>query len=259
MTTAVEISNAALNALGGTPIQALPERGTMRPDPVEDPDAFTAFALRFSQTALMAGATYYIHRDALLASYPWSWARRRVQLDERTATAEEAQGAAPLYRYTFWLPAGADALGVGARAIYRRKDDQRPQVRGWARYGRQGITADYRPLWADYIEDVGEEQWPPLVVKALELKLAQEWAYFVTDQANLKRDYAAEYKMAFREAKRVDAQSEPSKRVHDLPLINARFAGGYSDRLERTVGGGPTEVNDFAFNRQARLRQSGNG
>ena len=236
MATATEIANAAVSKLGDVPIQRLPERGTGAPD-VPGPgatqaerDAFAAFYAANTEAALMCGATYYIHRDAMLAAYPWSWAKRRVPLDRQQPAGTDRPDHTPLYPNTFWLPSGAEALGIGVRAVYRGREDYKPVTRGWARYG-DGITARYDALWADYIEDVDEEQWPPLVVNALVLKLCAEWAYYFTDQANLKQMYEAEYTMAFNEAKRVDVQSKPSEGIREFSLIEARYRGA-GRRLE---------------------------
>ena len=218
MASPTEIANAAVAKLGDVPIQALPPRGA---------DLSTVeSAIEFSEAAQMCGATYYIHRDALLASYPWSWATRRSQLQRREAND-------PGYPYTYWLPPQERGLGVGVRAIYDRADGLRPMTSGWTRTAN-GISSREKELWGEWIENVPETQWTPALVNALVLRLCSEWAYYFTDQANLTQFYDRMAIDAFQVAARLDAQSKPSQGFVDFEFIDARYRGGSSSRQFRT-------------------------
>ena len=238
----IQVVNAAVAKLGDVPIAAIPpESWTVQevfvPDPDPDPDRrgepgeggpdgtgtklnpqFIEDQQTYSEAAQMCGATYYIHRNAVLAAYPWTWATRRVQLDRRDDDPNT------LYTHTFWLPRDADFLGIGVRAVYRSRDDSRPLTERWTRY-KDGVTADYAELWADYLENVPTTGWPPLLIHALVLKLCSEWAYYFVDQANLKQMYEAEFTAAFNDAKRVDAQGKPAEGIEEFALIEARYRG----------------------------------
>ena len=222
----VQIANAALAKLGDVPLNALPPRA-WTPAAIDDP-RFARDAALYSEVAQMAGSTYYIHRDAMLA-HPWAFALRRSKLDRRPSNE------AHRYPNLFWLPEGSRFLGLGVRAIYTSAEATNPRVDNWTRE-RDGISALYDEVWGEWIEDVDEDQWPPLVVDALVLRLCSEWAFYVTDQANLTELYAQKAEEALNKAKRFDAQARPSQGTQDFSLVQARFRRGYS-RLSRQYGG----------------------
>lgn len=228
--TPVEIANAALAKLGDVPIQALPPReafGEVTGTPEERLQAVIRRSVLYSETAQMAGATYYVHRDAMLSSYPWAFALRRSELQRRSS--DEAHR----YRYFFWLPAGESVLGIGIRAVYTEADAVRPLVDEWAREAG-GISSYWGTLWGEWIEDVDETEWPPSVINALVLRLCSEWAYYVTDQANLTEIYERKAMAALDDAKRIDSQSRPTALSRSFSSIDARYRGGTSTRAYRT-------------------------
>ena len=225
MATPVQIANAAVSKLGDVPISALPPREWTLPE-VTDP-TFADEAARFSEAAQMCGATYYIHRDALLAKNPWSFALRRTKLEPRQSDVPHR------YEYLFYLPSPERDLGIGLRGVYTSERSTRPLVDGWVREA-DGISSFWRELWAEWIADVPEEQWPPAVVNALVLRLCSEWAYYFTDQANLTEYYDGLAEDAFRMATRLDGQAKPSEGTMDFPLIDARYQGGNNSRAFRT-------------------------
>ena len=257
----IQIVNAAVTKLGDVPIAAIPPRnwdtagiflqdnagafiyppnhanagekipivdGELESGPYQDPQ-FVIDQQQFTEAAQVCGATYWIHRDALLAAYPWSWALRRAKL-------ETQPGETGVYRNVFWLPTNS-ALGVGIRAVYLSQNSQRALTHGWTRE-EKGISSFYDELWADYIEDPGkanaDRDFTPSFVNALMLRLCAEWAFYFTDQANLTQYYRGLAESAFTEAKRLDAQAKPSVEIAHQPFIDARYRGGSNQRAYRT-------------------------
>ena len=220
--TPVQIANAAIGLLSGVPISALPPREWTLPA-VTDP-GFAEEAIRFTEAAQMCGATYYIVRDALFV-HPWAFATRRSPLAPRPSEDDH------VYEHFFWLPAEERALGIGIRAVYLSATRGRPLDDGWARE-RGGISTLYSKVWGEWIEDVREEEWPPLLTKALTLRLASDWAYYFSDQANLTESYDRMARQALEHAKAVDGQAKPSETARNFGLIDARYRRGGS-RLAR--------------------------
>ena len=254
MYTDIQIVNAAVAKLGDVPIAAIPPRNwetrgiflqnndgefvdlqgnvlANQNQPVTDPQ-YTIEAQQFTEAAQVCGATYWIHRDALLAAYPWSWAVKRTKLVGQGTTDPDNP---PRYKYLYWLPGDA-GLGVGIRAVYTTAEGRRPIVDGWTREER-GISSWRKELWADYIPDPTHEssqRFPPSFVNALMLRLCAEWAFYFTDQANLTQYYRGLSEEAFMEAKRLDAQAKPSVEIEDHPFLDARYRGSANTRAYRT-------------------------
>ena len=216
----VEICNAAVAQLGDVPLANIPPRN---PDPESYTDA--SFIEDYPESAQMAGATYYIHADTMLAAYPWSWTiRRRVLVRDPDEDTSDQR-----YRNRFEVPENDPDRDYGRigeiRAVYSGLDDAIPLTYGWTR-DVDGITTNRETLVAEYQVRVPEAEWPPSFIAVMVKKLCMEWAYYFTDQANLKQMYARELEMTLRDARRIDAQGKPSEQIHDFPFLQARYSFG---------------------------------
>lgn len=233
----IDIVNLALRELGHTPIESFDEND----------DAETADGL------------YDLERDSLLLSNRWSWLERRDRLTQTplasppgepftydsgnpandpdvpsTWTGESAARAVRRqpYLYEYRTP----SLTAVVSAIYRSERADTPDAAQWTRRGEL-IFSDSPQLFAVYQELSSEPTFHRLFVNALELAVAARLAIPLTEDAEIEARLSARATRALRDAKRVDAQSQPVKRISTFPYVRARVGG---DRLRYGYGtGGP--------------------
>jgi hypothetical protein len=157
-------------------------------------------------------AVFDIKRDAELASHPWTFAIKRVQLP--------ASSTAPLgtdWAYAYPLPSDYLAMvQVGeSYAFYDSSSGSDPET-GGPLFGIESnavLTSEPSPLFVRYIYRVTNAGlFPPLFVEALACRLAAELCESLT-QSTSKREAAwMEYRQAIRQAKRVNAIEVPPQR-----------------------------------------------
>lgn len=147
-------------------------------------------------------------QDALLSSYPWSFATGQIALPQ----LEDS----PLadYQYAFQLPLDflrALSAGNGGRG------------KGLEfRIHRNTLHANVPDVILTYIFRPNEGELPPFFEQALITRLSAEFCIPLTENTSRSETL---YKLATQEfinAKRIDAQQDTPARIDDFSLINAR-------------------------------------
>ena len=221
--TKIDIVNLALHELGFTPIESFDE----------------------SDYAETANGLYDLVRDSMLLGNPWSWLTARIRLEQTAKAsppgepptadgdpAESAQRATRRgsYREEYRIP-----LTAVVQAIYAGETQSAPDTFAWERRG-EFIYTNHLAVWADVRQLSAEPTFHRLFVNALELAVAARLAIPLTEDAEISADLERKARLALREAKRVDAQSQPVKRITAFPYVRARLGG---DRVRYGIGSYP--------------------
>lgn len=200
MTTSLQFTNQALLLLGMDQITAYSD------DPV----------------GLIAAALYTTHTDAWLASYPWSFCKKKVKL---VATTDPLTG----WRYAYTLP--SDRL-MGSYAVF---NSDAVSVAPTREFDIQGTTllSNDAEVWVDYTFRAAEADWPAYFGGFVVAGLAYLYAMPLTQDASLSQQWETKafgsssangrgglYGMAMA----TDAQLHPSNVIVDSPLIQARMS-----------------------------------
>jgi len=189
MATAIDMASNALLLLGDNPISTLDgsEPGT---------------------GALVAANLYEETYKAVLSSYPWSFALKELYLSRLSQTPDEKT----YYQYAFQVP--ADNIRIWKVMSYNLYSVVGPY-----------IYSNERSLLCRYIYKVDETYLPASIVKAIEYKLAAEFAVPVTEDQNKAQFYEQKYLLQVAQAQTIDSQSEPQKSIIDRPFIDVRLSG----------------------------------
>jgi hypothetical protein len=161
-------------------------------------------------------------KDSLIASYPWSWSFKKVQLARLTTTPVTE------WKYEYALP--GDTLS-GVRAVFNASSaGMRPIARGWEIIDNK-LQTNEEDIWIDYQASPLEATLPTYFVQLLKYAMAAEIAETVTDQIT-KADYYE--RKAFgspgenrrggymRVAMNIDGASKSVERIEDYSLIAVR-------------------------------------
>lgn len=178
-------------------------------------------------------AIYPQVRAQLIRAYPWSWLAQRRRLLEAPIRAGEDQNEFALtYRY---LPPNGDPGSV--RAVYADTAVEnagapnrqrvlvyqpRARVDGWVAQGDY-IYADFNPAWCHFQGEVAEERWPQLFENAMIQSIAARLSMSIKEDLPTTRFYEQMAERSLNDAKRTDAQSQPSQRVQHFDWEEARF------------------------------------
>jgi hypothetical protein len=182
-----DIVNGALALLGVQPISAIGED---------------------SVPGGLAQNTYETIRDELLASHPWGFATKRVQLAELTPP-DEGTG------YTRRLQVPDDYLRIVE--VIDQQDD------AWSVEGRELWTDIDGEIWVRYIRRVtapGLFSMP--FVDALEHQLAARWAETLTKSAELAKKVETKADMKLRTGRSFDGQEGSVKIIEVHGWVNER-------------------------------------
>ena len=199
-------------------VQWLPDAGDGR----EGPDPQDA-------VSVAASAIYDTARDVALFGYRWSWALERRKLPEAAGSPVDASDPDTLragYRYVYQYPSG----NIGnLEAVYDSgRQAAEPITDGWTRRGAF-LYADFTPVWAEYLRDVGEGVYPALFVAGLIDMCASELAMFTSQDPEIANHYRRLYEGKLEQAALVDSQAKPTAKAPVHRLLRARFRGsGYT-------------------------------
>ena len=185
--SAINICSAALIKLGAHSISSF-EEGTVE--------------------AEASSKIYPLVRDALLSSYPWSFAICQAKLNRLNA-----QPVAD-YKYAYALPNdflrvisagnGSKGAGIEYRILERRIHTNSPEVI---------LTYIFRPE---------EENFPPFFYEALVSKLASELCFPITENSSVAQELLKCAENIISSARLTDSQQATPKRVEDFTLLGAR-------------------------------------
>jgi len=145
----------------------------------------------------------------LLQDHPWNFATKRTNL--------AADGTAPDWGYDYRYTLPSDCV----RVLSIDTTAQQPQ---WSVENGYILTDEVAPLYISYIsDDVTENQFPPLFVTALSLRIAVELAMPLTESGNKVEMMTKRAMAALAQARGQDARESGARKLTDETLINARL------------------------------------
>lgn len=149
-------------------------------------------------------------RDSVLRSHPWNCAIKRVALAPDTT--------APAFDFAFQFTLPDDfmrALSVGER-----------DVEAEFKIESGKLLCDDNPALLRYVwRNEDPATWDHMLVRAMELSMAQAMAYPITQSATLRDSVAGDLERHMKRARAVDGQDETSETLGDSPLLAARYGG----------------------------------
>ena len=196
MPTNIDIASNALLLIGDNPISSF-----------DDPGA----------GAEVAANIYPQTYQAVLSEHPWTFSMKEQQLSK--------------------LSQGPDALTNYKNAFIVPTD----LIRLWAIFPisqylivGQSLYSNSEELLARYVFKQEETLLPPHFVKALEYRLASEFAVSVTESVSMSESFGKKYTLALARAKNIDSQGQPQVPIIDSPFTDVRQSGsnawGYGGR-----------------------------
>lgn len=157
--------------------------------------------------AEVAGNLYPSVRDALLSSYPWSFATAQTSLSRLVATPVAD------YEHAYQLPADfLRALSAGAgrgRGLDYRIHENR-------------LHTNATEVVLTYIFRPDEGEFPPFFDQALIARLAAEFCVPLTDSTSRTEALMKVAEGEFRQSRSVDSQQATVQAIDDYPLIGVR-------------------------------------
>lgn len=188
MPTAVDIASNALLLIGDESINSFDEPGA---------------------GAKAAKAFYQQTKEAVLAWHPWSFALKEQELSQLVQQPDDRTN----LRYAYQLPTDLIRLWeIMPYSYYELVGDK--------------LYSDQSDLLARYIFDVDDVAMPPHVVKALEYKLAAEFAMSVTEDENRVEIYERKHLQQMSVASAIDSQGRPQNSITSSPFTEVRFGRG---------------------------------
>tara|TARA_Y100000385_G_scaffold78762_1_gene80075 strand:+ start:1468 stop:2028 length:561 start_codon:yes stop_codon:yes gene_type:complete len=142
-----------------------------------------------------------------LTKHRWGFARRQEQMSRLTDVPVNPNQWATIYQ----LP--TDLL-----FLVTVSPDSNYQI-----YGDKVYSNSDGALFADYIANTPEDEWPVYFAKMIEYALAMDFAASIRDSSAARGEMAAAYVNASRMARFTDSQQYPTQQVRSNPFTNVRF------------------------------------
>jgi len=187
MASSIDIASNALILIGDEPINSFTEPGA---------------------GATAAANLYQTTYEDVLAEHPWTFATKWQKLNQLAAEPD------PLINYKYGYQVPTDSI-----AIWEIKPHSDYIIVNNILYSNQN------ELLARYIYAPNETSLPPYFVKALEYKLASEFAISVTEDDKKNALYEKKYFQSLAKARSRDSQSKPQQPIIDSPFIDVRRSG----------------------------------
>jgi hypothetical protein len=187
MASSIEIVSNALILIGDNPISSFTEPGA----------GATAAANLYSDTY-----------KQLLSEHPWSFALKEQKLNRLSQAPDSLTN----WKYAYQNPTDL----IRYWAVMPHSD--------YAIVGSY-VYSNQAELLARYVFAVAESQLPPHFQKALEYKLAADFALLVTEDQNKSQIFEQKYRMAIGQARSIDSQSHPQQAIIDQPFTDVRNNG----------------------------------
>lgn len=190
MATSIDMASNALLLIGDDPISSF-----------SDPGA-----------GAQAAAAFYADTYAgILATHPWTFCLKEQLLSKLSQTPNDLTN----YENAFQLP--SDLIRVWKIMTHSNYD-----IVGSLVYSNEN------ELLCRYNYKVAETELPPHIIKAIEYKLAAEFAIAVTEDENKAVFYERKYAAQVATARSIDSQGHPQVPILDSPFTDVRLSGGYS-------------------------------
>lgn len=189
MATSIDMASNALVLIGDDPISSFDDGGA---------------------GAQAAANLYQDTYKSVLAGHPWTFALKEQTLSKLSQSPDLLTN----YKNAFQLP--ADLIRIWKMMSHSNYD-----VVGLLVYSNE------ETLLCRYIYNVDEVALPPHVVKAVEYKLASEFAMLVTEDINKAEYYERKYLKQVALARSIDSQGHPQVKIVDSPFVDVRY-GGFS-------------------------------
>ena len=141
-----------------------------------------------------------------LAKFRWGFARKKEQLALTTETPVDNE-----WRYIYQLPTDLITL----IKIY-------PNV-NYQVLGDKLYTNINQALYAEYIYDISEDDFPPHFTRVLEYALAVDFAVAIREDNTTRQTMAELYVNQSRMARAMDSQQHPPSKFQDMPFITVRY------------------------------------
>jgi hypothetical protein len=189
MASDIDIASNALILIGDNPISSFTEPGA----------GATAAANLYSDTY-----------KQLLSEHPWTFALK----EQKLSRLSQQPDALTNWKYAFQNPTDL--------------------IRYWAIFPHSNYAmvgsltySNQTELLARYVYKVAESQLPPHFQKALEYKLAADFALLVTEDVNKSQVFEQKYRVAIAQARSIDSQSHPQQPIIDQPFTDVRRSGDH--------------------------------
>lgn len=193
MPTSIDMASNALILIGDEPISSF-----------DDPGAGAKAA------ANLYPETY----GAVLSSHPWTFALKEQKLNLLSQTPD------PLTNFQFAFQLPTDFIRLWA-------------IFPFSNYTIVGsiLYANTNELLARYCFRVDETALPPHMTKAIEYKLASEFAMLVTESQTKAEFYEKKFNLQVAQARTIDSQQKPQVPIIDSPFVDVRLGGFSSSGL----------------------------
>lgn len=165
-----------------------------------------------TEKAMVAGELYPGVLETLIASYPWRFSMKKMQLARETAVPVNE------YQHQFTLP--SDSLIL--RACYTSGTPGAVPFREYEVFGNV-IACNALELWAEYQFRPDEARFPAYFKQALQVSLAAVMAKPITEETEIAELWASVAESITANARRIDARQQPPQRIRQFPLVDARF------------------------------------
>ena len=199
--TSLSICSDALLMLGASPISSFTE-GT--------------------DEANICNSLYPDIKNKTIASYPWSFSFKKVQL-ARLITTPTTE-----FKYEYALP--SDMIGTPRKVFISSQEGAVPQREYRLSGGK--LLSNYEAVYVDYQFAVEEYEMPHYFVQNMKYQLAWHLAMPITDQIE-KSDYWRQVAQGtpaengrggyMRQAMNIDGQGQPTNGIQDFTLIDVRY------------------------------------
>lgn len=187
MPSSIDISSNALILIGDNPISSF-----------DDPGAGATAAANLYPTAY----------TALLANHPWSFALKEQELSRLTAEPDDLTG----FQFQYQVPTDMVRLwAIFPHSFYTIVGDK--------------LYSNTNKLLSRYVYQVDETKLPPHFVKALEYRLAADFALLVTESNAKSEIFEKKYLQAVAHARTIDSQAHPQTPIIDSPFVDVRLSG----------------------------------
>lgn len=190
MPTDIEIASNALLLIGDNPISSFTEAGA---------------------GPQVAKNIYEETYKSVLAEHPWTFALKEQELSLLSQTPD----AETFYSKAYQMP-------VDLIRLWAIMPNSNYTIVG------QYIYSNQSSLLARYVFEVDETLLPAHFVKALEYRLASEFAISITESASMAEGFMRKYFNAVAMARSIDSQGHPQVPIIHSPFTDVRLSGAYS-------------------------------